>query len=189
MSALPRSAPMTLAEFLAWEEGQEHKHEFVDGRIAAMAGASMIHNRIAANVISSLHGKLKGKPCQPYGSDAKFISPTDRSRYPDVQVDCGPLRPGELSTTDPRVVVEVLSASNDWLDVAERQADFQAHPSVAHILLISSERQRAQLLTRDGAVWREEVLSGLDGGFDLAAIETRLEMAEIFEGVTFGPAE
>jgi Uma2 family endonuclease len=174
---------MTMAEYLAWEQRQPGKHEFVDGRPVAMAGASKRHNSIAGNVLAALHGKLRGKPCRPFGSDTKLISPTGRARYPDVQVDCARLSSMEVASTDPRVVIEVLSPSNDWIDIAKLREDYQAHPSVSHILFISSSRARAQAFTRDGAGWREDVVEGLTGGFDLGAVETRLEMAEIYEGV------
>jgi Uma2 family endonuclease len=183
MSDKRRPSSMTMAEYLAWEERQPGKHEFVDGQPVAMAGASKRHNSIAGNVLAALHGKLRGKPCRPFGSDTKLISPTGRARYPDVQVDCARLSSMEVASTDPRVVIEVLSPSNDWIDIAKLREDYQAHASVSHILFISSSRARAQAFTRDGAGWREAVLEGLSDGFDLAAIETRLEMAEIYEGV------
>jgi Uma2 family endonuclease len=185
MSAQIRPTPLSLEAFLNWEARQAHKHEFVDGVIIAMAGASKRHNLIAANILASLHAKLPGKPCRPFGSDAKLLSPTGNVRYPDVQVDCARLSSTDTHTTDPRVVVEVLSPSNDWVDVAKRRADYQAHESVTHILFIASMKVLAQSFTREGAGWREEVLETLEEGFDLSAIDAHLTMAEIYEGATF----
>lgn len=41
--ALPQ---MTPGEFIVWETAQEYKHEYVSGKIVAMAGASIRHNKI-----------------------------------------------------------------------------------------------------------------------------------------------
>lgn len=182
---MPNHEPMSLSAFLSWEARQDTKHEFVNGHIVAMAGASKRHNEIAGNMFASLHAQLRGKPCRPYNSDTKFVSPNGNARYPDVQVDCARPSAIEMFTTDPRVVIEVLSPSNDWIDVAQMQADYQAHESVSHILFVSSLKVRAQAFARDGAGWREETLETLEGVFELAAIEAKLSMAEIYEGGDF----
>jgi Uma2 family endonuclease len=179
---------MTLAAYLTWEAAQERKHEFVNGQIVAMAGASKRHNLIASNVIASLHAQLRGKPCRPYGSDTKLLSPTGNARYPDVQVDCARLSGLEVYSSNPRVVIEVLSPSNDWIDVAQLLKDYQSYESVRHILFVSSLKLLAQAFTRDGAGWREETVNTSEGVFNFAAIEARLTMAEIYEGVDFDEA-
>ena len=40
----------TEAEYLALERASEHKHEFIDGAILAMAGARPAHTILAANI-------------------------------------------------------------------------------------------------------------------------------------------
>ncbi len=37
---------MTVAEFLAWQSGQDRLYEFVDGEPVAMAGAKLRHDRV-----------------------------------------------------------------------------------------------------------------------------------------------
>lgn len=49
---MPQAAlnlPMTAAQFLAWEETQTVKHEFVRGEVVAMAGAGKAHVALALN--------------------------------------------------------------------------------------------------------------------------------------------
>ena len=52
-------------EYLAGEETAEMKHEYLDGVVYAMAGATNAHNRLAVNVIASLHAQLRGQRRQP----------------------------------------------------------------------------------------------------------------------------
>jgi Uma2 family endonuclease len=55
MSPLPGgSHQLTEAEYLAFERESELKHEYIDGEIYAMTGASGHHNLIVASVIGGL---------------------------------------------------------------------------------------------------------------------------------------
>jgi Uma2 family endonuclease len=46
---------MTPAEYLAFERAQtDAKHEYLHGEIAAMLGASLVHNIIVTNLVISL---------------------------------------------------------------------------------------------------------------------------------------
>lgn len=180
---------MTAAEYLAWEARQEIKHEFVNRRPVAMAGARRAHSRIAANVLANLHIQLRGKPCQPYGSDMKFQSPNGNFRYPDVTVDCAPFKGDDLLSAEPKVVIEVLSGSNTFFDVTQRLADYQAHPDVRHIAFIDSQSERANHWRRAGNTWEKTDLAGLGGGCAFEDIGAALMMAEIYEGVSFEEEE
>ena len=77
----------TLEEFLAWEERQPVKHEFVDGQVRLMTGVTQAHDRIVTNVVIALGGKLRGSPCragpvsrQRRGSGWPCILPSVRRR-------------------------------------------------------------------------------------------------------------
>lgn len=61
----------TPEEYLAFEREAEEKHEFIDGEIIAMAGASREHNLIGVNVSSELRFALKGKFCEVYANDMR----------------------------------------------------------------------------------------------------------------------
>jgi hypothetical protein len=87
-SALP--SPMTLAEFLAWEERQELRYEFDGIRPVAMVGGTVAHSVIQANLIAALRIRLRGSPCRPSGSDPE-IEVAGRIRYPDAFVVCTPV--------------------------------------------------------------------------------------------------
>ena len=60
MSVDPR--PLTLADFLAWEERQQTKHEFRNGAIFAMAGATDDHGQIVTNLIAAIRPVLRAAP-------------------------------------------------------------------------------------------------------------------------------
>lgn len=53
-ASLPVSKQLTFDEFLAFETNAEEKHEFVNGKIKEMAGATTDHNDIAVNIYAYL---------------------------------------------------------------------------------------------------------------------------------------
>ena len=64
---------MTVAEYLESEKTNPVKHEYLNGEIYAMSGASKRHNLIAANLYSHLRAHLRGGPCQVFIVDVKVF--------------------------------------------------------------------------------------------------------------------
>lgn len=82
----PKLSP---SEFLVWERKQEYKHEYVNGEVLAMSGASFNHNRIASNIIISIGSFLKNKSCDIFGSDLRVSVKFKNSYfYPDAIILC-----------------------------------------------------------------------------------------------------
>ena len=62
--SLPAPQPFFDAQaYLAWEAEQSTKHEYHDGEVFAMAGASDAHVTVAGNVYMALRNHLRGSPC------------------------------------------------------------------------------------------------------------------------------
>ena len=81
---------MTPAEYLAFERDQtDTKHEYLNGEVTAMGGASMAHSVIVGNVSASLHGQLRGRGCRVMSSDMRvYIPATGLYTYPNITVVC-----------------------------------------------------------------------------------------------------
>jgi len=77
--------PMTLTDFLAWEEQQELRYEFNGFEPVAMTGGTVAHDQITFDVRTALASRLAGKPCRPLGPNVKIIA-DGRARYPDGMV-------------------------------------------------------------------------------------------------------
>jgi Uma2 family endonuclease len=184
MTALAaRPAHMTPAEFLAWEAGQEDRHEFVDGQPRLMAGGTRAHHRIAENISFALRTRLRGGPCFAM-REQKVFTPQGNYRYPDVVVDCGQAqRPGDLAAEAPRVVFEVESPSTSDLDAIDRFEDYQSIPAVAAIVFVSQSKAYARIYRREGERWRSEEAAGLDAALPLEALGCTLPLADVYEGL------
>ena len=62
---------MNPEEYLAFEKNSEIKHEFFDGEMFAMTGASLNHNRISRNIERELGVLLKGSSCENLSGDMR----------------------------------------------------------------------------------------------------------------------
>jgi Uma2 family endonuclease len=181
MSSAVRST-MTVADFLAWEERQETRHEFVGGTIRAMTGGTLRHNQISLNVVVALRSRLRGGPCAPFGIDVKVRTPAGNIRYPDALVDCGKRDPTAQEAAEPRVVFEVLSPSTEWFDQTQKLEDYQSIASVTHVVFLAQDRKLARIWTRGATGWAMAELAGDDAAVELTALQITLPFAELYEG-------
>jgi Uma2 family endonuclease len=181
------SESWTGADFLAWEEAQEIKHEWVGGRVYAMAGAKNRHELIKGNLYRLLHRKLPSNgPCEPFGSDTKIAIPNGNYRYPDLVIDCTSPRDLDSQFADnPRVIFEILSPSNRWYDRERRIADYQLLETCHHIAVVWSTAARIEVLSRDDqGQWLRsaETYDGRDTAAVFTAIDVTLPLDEVYRG-------
>ncbi len=133
-------------DYFAVEASSGIKHEFYRGEIFAMAGASLAHNHISANVLSVLCSAVPPHGCSAVGPDLRVKTPDGLFTYPDVMVVCGTIaltsdRPDTI--TNPCVVVEVLSDATREYDQGEKFTLYQAIPTLQDYLLIEQDRVSA----------------------------------------------
>ena len=131
--------PMTLAEFLAWEERQPLRYEFDGIGPVAMTGGTAGHADIQRNLAFSLTARLRGKPCRFYGSDLKFQVAEGHIRYPDGMVVCSPVDRTATVIHDPVIVFEVLSPSTGRRDRIVKAREYQVTPSVQRYVMLEQD--------------------------------------------------
>ena len=191
MTALKKPDFITVSEYLAGEEISETKHEYLDGTVHAMAGATIRHNKIALNSQLALHSQLRGKPCQPYNSDTKVrIVFPDRTRfyYPDAMVVCQSNPDTDHFQNQPVVIIEVLSDSTRRTDIGEKCAAYLTIPSLKVLLFVEPDAPSVTLHRRqpDGE-FGIELHSGIEAVIPLPEIEASLPLADVYERVEFTP--
>jgi Uma2 family endonuclease len=184
---------LTEREYLELERAADEKHEYVNGEAVAMAGASLRHNIITANISGNLWMQLRGKPCRPLSNDQRVHVPdTGLYTYPDVVVLCGPpkLHPQDDHTLlNPRVVFEVLSDSTELHDRTAKFAHYRRIEGFEEYVLVSQKERRVEHYRRvDGGQWLFTDYAG-EGAVVLPALGVELPLDEIYAGVEDAPAE
>ncbi len=176
--------PMTLAQFLEWEERQPLRYEFDGIGPVAMTGGTLGHSAIQRNLAISVGGRLRGKPCQFHGSDLKFQVAEGHVRYPDGMVVCSPVERTATVVYDPVVVFEVLSPSTAGNDRIAKAREYQATPSVQRYVMLEQDGVSATVYARSGETWTHEILIA-DSMLSLPEIGVELPLAELYEGIVF----
>ncbi|PHK94171.1 hypothetical protein CR162_14615 [Pseudoroseomonas rhizosphaerae] len=179
--------PMSLAEFLAWEEGQEPRFEFDGARPVAMVGGTRAHAFIQRNLAISVGGRLRGGPCQFAGSDLKVLV-AGSIRYPDGLVVCTPGPNDSTLVRDPVVVFEVLSNSTAGTDRITKNHEYAATPSIRRYVMLEQDRVAATVFARVEGDWVGHVLRE-DAVLEMPEIGISVPLAELYEGLSFGEAE
>jgi Uma2 family endonuclease len=176
---------MALPDFLAWEETQPLRHERVGGRVWAMTGGTVAHNRIGLNVYTALRTRLAGSACEAFAFDVRVVTPRGDVMYPDVVVACGTRSDRDKEVSDPVVLVEVLSNSTAARDHGYKRWAYGTIPSLKHYVLISQEATEAEVSSPDGETWRSVILRDAAASLRLEAVGLEIPLAEVFAGVDF----
>lgn len=183
--AEPALGPMTVAEFLRWEDGTDTRYELLAGEPVAMAPPAVAHGVLAVRLAARIDAALRARrPCIVQ-SEAGIVRPDrdDTCYIADLAVTGAPLQPGQQLIRDPLPIVEILSPGTVAHDRHTKVADYRRIASVQEILLLDSERVFAEILRRDGERWLSEIAQGRDAVLSLAAIDLAVPTDELYEGL------
>ena len=192
MSTARQRQPISIADYLEGELTSPLKHEFVDGVVYAMAGATANHNRIATNSTGALYNQLRGKRCQVFNSDMKArvrLSRSTRFYYPDLSVVCQPNAGDATFQDNPVVIVEVVSESTRRVDEYEKREAYLSINSLCVYVLLEPNTAGAMVYRRADAGFTQEIYDGLDAIIPLPEIECGLSLAEAYAQVQFLPPD
>jgi len=131
---------ITPEEYLAMEEVAEEKHEYYQGEIFAMAGASSRHNLIAGSIYSRMDLAFGEKGCTPYMTDMRlWIKANGLFTYPDLMVICGEpefYKEREDVVVNPVVIIEVLSKSTGEYVRGDKFKLYRAIPTLQEYVVL-----------------------------------------------------
>ena len=145
-------------DYLSQENDGTWRHEFVNGAVYAMSGASDQHNLIVGGG-EGLIASLVSKPCQTFSRDMKVrISNNNDIRfyYPDLFVSCDPSDRAKNHRERPAFIIEVLSPSTERFDRTEKFEAYKCIPSLLEYGLLSQDQIELELFRRR-TNWQREV--------------------------------
>ncbi|BAP54483.1 hypothetical protein THII_0186 [Thioploca ingrica] len=170
-------------DYLIGEQHSFIKHEYINGAVYAMAGASETHNLLAGNIFFHLFRHLRGSPCKVFMSDMKVqikTASTECFYYPDIVVSCDATDNHEYYKVNPLVIVEVLSESTSRTDRGEKFYNYQRLDSLQEYLLVEQNRRQIEVYARANqwqAVIGTEVVT-------LRALNLTLSLDDIYERIS-----
>jgi len=172
-------------EYLVMERESTTKHMYLDGRIIAMAGASLAHNYIVANLLREIGGFLKGKGCRINPSDLRISIPSANSyTYPDATIIFGKpeMEDDKFDTAkNPAVIFEVLSDSTKEHDSGDKFFYYQRIPSLQEYIVIDSLRKYVAIYTRQSTdLWKIQNFEDSNAILPIKTIDYKLSFDDLY---------
>ncbi len=182
---------MDLAEFLAWDAPGDERWQLVDGHPQAMAPASETHNILQGELGALIRNHLvaMGRRCTliPNAGIVPHVRSDRNVRIPDLAVTCTQSRQESQATSDPVLLIEILSPSNQaetWMNVWA----YTTIPSVQEILVLHSTAIRAEILRRDSnGNWPERPELLEEGILEFRSIALQMPLTAAYAGSRFDP--
>ena len=202
MAASAAQTRLTPEEYIAFErkalpDAEIIRHEYINGELIAMSGASRAHNLITGNISGELRTLLRGSRCETYANEMRVSTPTTISYfYPDVVVVYEePRFEDDVFDTllNPLILVEVLSPSTEAYDRGEKFGHYRQLVSLQEYVLVSQdkvlvehyrrqEKQDTASITRQDWIFTD--FQELEESLPLTSIQCQLPLQEIYERVT-----
>lgn len=189
MPALPKHY-ISPEEYLAIERKAEHKSEYFNGEMFAMAGASFEHIGIVANLVRRLGNALDGTTCRVLPLDMRVqVRKTGLYAYPDVVVVCGKpeFEDGQFDVLlNPKVLIEVLSPSTENYDKGTKFDHYRGIPSLREYVVVAQDSCHIlhHRCRKDGS-WVLRDIREMDGRLKLASVGCELAVADIYQNIDF----
>jgi len=184
MSSLPEYR-LSPAEYLALERTADHRSEYIDGYVVAMAGGSEPHNVIVGNLVTLLNVHLLEEHCRVFPSDMKVHRvDTTRYFYPDVTVVCGEsqfIDANKDVLLNPILLIEVLSDDTENFDRGIKFKSYLRFGSLLEYVLVSQSSPVVERYSRQATGgWLYSRLEGLDQTVTFTSVGLIAELTDIF---------
>jgi Uma2 family endonuclease len=183
----PRLPRMTADEFLAWavQQPDDERYELVDGEVVAMAPERTVHVRVESAVWLALRDAIKaaGLGCEALADGMTVRVDADLVYGPDALVRCGEaLDDDATETSDPIIVVEVVSPSSGGRDRGAKLEGYFRLPTVRHYLIVNTKSRKVVHHRRedgDGDLIATRILA-VGATLDLTPPGLTVEVASLF---------
>ncbi len=187
---LTDTLPMTVEEYIEFEERSEIRHEFIDNQLIPMPGTTRIHNTICLNLAMLLRLLLKKGAFQIFQENVKVqIASGKDYTYPDIVITNNPI---DLTGDDayfikhPCTIIEVISKTSRIDDSADKFIRYKNIASLQNYILVDSEKAWVEVRykTPEGE-WEANTYFMSDEKFPIPALGLELKLEDVYEGVSF----
>jgi Uma2 family endonuclease len=194
MSKSLTSSTMTSEEYLEFEANSDVRHEYVDGQVFTMSGATEAHNVICGNLFTRLHSHVRGSGCRAFINDMKVhVKAANSFYYPDIMVTCEVFEAKSVFKASPVLIVEVLSPSTRQIDCREKLVSYRKLDSLREYVLVRQNKMLVEVYCKGaGGKWQvnqfrksdQLELESLPGGpltIDVSEIYAEVEPLSLVE--------
>ncbi len=182
-------SPLSVADYLAFEETSDTCHEYLDGVLREREGSTCVHNTINGNIAATLLTRLRaaGTPGRIFAFNYKVhltLGQGEFFYYPDVVVTNHPKSIELYFLNRPTLIVEVLSPSTETIDRREKKMNYLQVQTLEEYILIAQDRRELTIFRRSTG-WVGEIFTAPESLVEFLSIKQAMTLAEIYEDVAF----
>ncbi len=188
--AEPAIRPMTLDEFLHWDDGTDTRYELIGGFPVAMAPPAEAHSILAVRLVTSIDAALsRRRPCRAH-LEAGVTRPDRADTYfvADIAATCAPIEAHRQAIEEPFLIVEILSPSTERRDRRLKLPAYRQIDGVQEIVLVASDGVYAEVHRRSGEQWITEIMRGPEAVLALRSVPIEIRFADLYDGIAL-PAD
>ncbi|MEO8711937.1 MAG: Uma2 family endonuclease [Parafilimonas sp.] len=170
-------------EYFLLEESGEVRHEFINGNLYEMSGASREHHKICKKLLRFFESYLEKKGYETFIENMKVKIPGEKIYYyPDILIT------NEQQTDEnryvqfqPALLAEVVSDSSRKTDMVDKLIQYQKFSSLKYYLIVEQDKQEIIVVScnADGK-WQSETYNQPDAIINLSALEIQINLQEIY---------
>lgn len=177
---------ISVEDYLEREKISPVRHEFIEGEVYAMAGASDNHNRIVRNLVNSLDNLLKDSDCETFFNGIKVRVTQNVYYYPDILVSCEEDPESPYFRNQPILIIEVTSPSTKNIDRREKVLFYQQIASVREYVIVDQHKMNVEIHRRQpNGRWITYFFNESKEIVELSSVELDLPITEIYRRVRF----
>jgi len=182
MTAQPAfQTAISIDDYLLGEETSEIKHEYLDGQVVAMTGATRKHVLLTMSLSTLLHARARARGCQLFASDMKLRldhAGETYFYYPDLLLTCADDDRHPLYCNQPCLLIDVLSPSSERINRREKRLAYSLLPSLREYLIVDQDRMRIDLHRRSEQGWTHSTHS--EGAIHLDCLDCDIALNDIY---------
>jgi Uma2 family endonuclease len=172
---------MTEAEYISFELASDVRHEYVNGKLIAMAGESKINNDIAGNIYILLKAMVKAKGWQIFSHDVKLKVADQTIYYPDLFVTDEGDSGSDYICLSALLIIEILSPTTRHFDMFDKYLQYRKISKLRYYLLVEPSKNLITVCEKnDAGEWSTEVFDANDGIITLRFIGLELNTGLVF---------
>jgi Uma2 family endonuclease len=187
--AMPTKLYFTVDEYFHWEATHEERHEYINGEIFAMAGASENHNLVNINLVGLLLPQVRKNGCKIYANDMRVKINEKDYTYPDLVVACkNPqfVRTPLDTLINPTLIIEIMSPTTETYDRGNKFKRCRQIASLQEYIIIpQNELSLEQHIRQNENTWLWTEHRGADTIVTFSSIDCQVRLGDIFEQVNF----
>lgn len=172
---------ISIEEYLAGEEHNEARAEYLGGQVYLMSSGTSKHNRIALNIAAYMLS-IAPQTCRVYQEGMKLRADESTFYYPDVMVVCDKPMEDERYEREPCILVEVLSPSTKGVDLREKMLQYKRIPTLQTYLIVDPESYFVRHLWRTAEGWQMENITG-SGKIALPCLGHDISLQQIYRNI------